>query len=361
MVRGQEFHAIIQNIFGDVNGYLQSEQLQVNCPRCQEREGLSYPDGKFNLEINTGKRMFRCWKCDEPKFSGSLGRLIRTFGSHIDYEMYKSYAGIFQDYVFNDDEEKEVIQIKLPEEMISFSQMDVTNPEHFEAYNYLVNERKISRDIILKYRLGFCTTGKYAKRIIIPSFDKDGEINYFIGRYYGSDLKIRKKLPYLNPHADKDAIIFNEGLVNWDSTVYLVEGGFEMLSFPVNIIPMLGKTLSTTLFLKLQELKPDVVVLLDPDAYKNAVELYYTLSTIYVGCEERVKIVKLPTEEDLDELRKNQGIDEVIKSLYGARGLIVDDYFINKLQKPYDKKGAGRYGTYSKYFEWKSTSARDTI
>ena len=361
MIRGQEFHSIIENIFGDVHGYLQSEQLQVNCPRCQEREGLSYPDGKFNLEINTAKRMFRCWKCDEPKFSGSLGRLVRTFGSHVDYEMYKSYAGITRDYVFNDDEEKEFIQVRLPEEMISFAQMDASNPEHFEAYNYLVNERKLSRDIILRYRLGFCTTGKYAKRIIIPSFDKDGDVNYFVGRYYGTNEKIRKKLPYLNPDADKDAIIFNEGLVNWDSTVYLVEGAFEMLSFPVNIIPMLGKTLSTTLFLKLKELLPEVVVLLDPDAYKNSVELFYTLQTIYVGCEERVRIVKLPSKEDLDELRKNQGISEVIKSLYTARGLIVDDYFIQKLQKPYDKESAGRHRTYSKYFEWKSTGAGNSI
>ena len=304
--------------------------------------------------------MFRCWKCDEPKFSGSLGRLVRTYGSSVDYEMYKSYAGIFQDYVYDEDE-KEYVAVRLPDEMVMFSQMDVSNPEHFEAYNYLVNERKISRDIILRYRLGFCTTGKYAKRIIIPSFDANGEVNYFVGRYYGNDQKIRKKLPYLNPHADKDAIIFNEGFVNWDSTVYLSEGAFEMLSFPVNTIPMLGKALSTTLFLKLKELKPDVVVLLDPDAYKNSVELYYTLYTIYIGCEERVKIVKLPTKEDLDELRKNQGIDEVIKCLYGARGLIIDDYFIQKLQKPYDKKSAGRYRDNSKYFEWKSTGTGNSI
>lgn len=350
MIRGQEFHAIIQNVFGDVNGYLQSEQVQVNCPHCQEREGLSHPDGKFNLEINTAKRMFRCWKCDEPKFSGSLGRLIKIFGTGADYEIYKSYAGIIHDYVFDDDEDKEYFQIKLPEEMILFSQMEVGNPEHFEAYNYLVNERKLSRDIILRYRLGFCTTGKYAKRLIIPSYDKNGEVNYFVGRYYGNDQKIRKKMPYLNPKADKDVIIFNEGLVNWDSTVYLVEGVFEMLSFPVNSIPMLGKTLSTTLFMKLKDLKPDVVVLLDPDAYKNSVELFYTLYTIYIECEERVKIVKLPTKDDLDELRKNQGIDEVIKSLYSARSLILDDYFIQKLQKPYERN-SGRYGTYSKYFE----------
>ena len=357
-IEGQEVHAIIQNIFGDVQGINQSSQLQVNCPVCQEREGLAYPDGKFNLEISTknDKKFFKCWKCDSPQFSGSLGRLIRMFGSHTDYEMYKSYAGIYHDYSGNEDEKK-YVQVQLPEEMILFAEMEAGNLEHFKAYNYLVNERKISREIIMKYRLGFCTTGKYANRIIIPSYDKVGELNYFVGRSYDPKEKKRK---YLNPPADKDKIIFNEGLVNWDFTVFLVEGVFEMFSFPVNIIPMLGKTLSTTLFLKLQEFKPDVVVLLDPDAYKNAINLYYMLYTIYVGCEERVKIVKLPTMEDLDELRRNQGIDEVIKCLYGARGLTIDDYFINKLQKPYDK-GAGRYRANSKYFEWKSSGTRKTI
>lgn len=347
MIRGQEFHSIIQNVFGDVNNYMQGEQLQVNCPRCQEKEGLSYPDGKFNLEINTAKRKFRCWKCDEPKFSGSLKRLMRLYGSHLDYQMYLSYGGNFDEGVEGTDEDVEPVYLKLPDEMVLFSQMNIADPDHFKAYSYLVTERKISRDIILRYRLGFCTTGKYANRIIIPSYDNSGELNYFVGRSYDPKEKKRK---YLNPTVDKDKIIFNEGLVNWDSTVYLVEGAFEMLSFPVNIIPMLGKTLSATLFLKLQELKPDVVVLLDPDAYKNCIELYYMLHTIYVGCEERVKLVKLPTTDDLDELRRNQGIDEVIKSLYSARGLTIDDYFISKLHKPYDDRRERRYEPYSKYF-----------
>lgn len=333
MVKGLEFHAIIQNIFPEVRGIMHTEQIQVNCPRCQDNDGLGEPDGKFNLEINTGKRMFRCWKCDEPRFSGSLGRLINTFGSKIDYDLYKSYAGISYDYEFN--EEKEIVEVKLPNEMVSFSQLDVTNPDHFEAYNYLVNDRKISREIILRYRLGFCTTGKYAQRIIIPSFDKDGEVNYFVARYYGNNKKINKKFPYLNPDADKNLIIFNEGLINWDSTIYLVEGAFEMLSLPVNSVPMLGKTLSPTLFRKLKENKPNVVILLDPDAYKNSIELFYNLETIYLSHEDRVKIIKLPTTDDLDEYRKKYGDKKMIDILYTARGMIVDDYFENKLKKPY--------------------------
>jgi hypothetical protein len=356
-IRGQEFHVILQNIFNDIQGVNVSEQLQVDCPRCSELDGLSYGDGKHNLEINTAKRVFRCWRCQDPPFSGSLGRLIRTFGTSIDYDLYKSYAGSYNEYS-NEDDEKEYAPVLLPEEMISFADIDFKNPEHFEAYNYLVAERKISKEIINKYRLGFCITGKYTKRIIIPSYDKNGEINYFVGRSY--DPKEKKK-KYDNPKSDKDKIIFNEGYINWDSTIYLMEGAFEMLSFPINPVIMLGKMISSALFLRLKELKPDVVILLDPDAYKNSIELFYILHTIYVGCEERVKIVKLPAKDDLDELRRNYGIDEVIKSLYTARGLTVDDYFISKLQKPYDKRKTGRYDSNSKYFEWKSTSRKNTL
>lgn len=359
MIKGLEFHSLIQNIFKDVNGLEVSEQLQVNCPRCQEREGLSHPDGKFNLEINTNRKVFRCWKCDEPRFTGSLRKLIKMYGSYADYEIYKAYAGTHDYYGNNEDEDDEYdTQVKLPDEMISFSEMNPSNLQHFEAYNYMINDRKISRDIILKYRLGFCTTGKYANRIIIPSYGVNGDVNYFVARTYDPTIKNKK---YDNPKSDKDKIIFNEGYINWDSTIYLVEGAFEMLSFPVNTIPMLGKTISSTLFMKLKELLPEVVIILDPDAYKNSIELFYILQSIYVGCEERVKIVKLPTNDDLDELRRNHGIGEVIKALYTARSLTIDDYFIHKMQNPYDRKGNGRYVSYSRNNQWESGGTKNFI
>ena len=73
-IRGLEYHSIIEGIFGDVNGINESEQLQINCPICDNGEN------KHNLEINTAKNggIFRCWSC-EPKFSGSLRKLIRIF------------------------------------------------------------------------------------------------------------------------------------------------------------------------------------------------------------------------------------------------------------------------------------------
>ena len=351
-VEGIQFHSIIQGIFGKVNNYLLDSQIQVCCPKCQEADGLSEPDGKFNLEISTSVGQFHCWRCADPSFSGSLGKLIRLYGSKADYELYKSLGGSDFNYNYEVEEEDDTpITMDLPNEFILFSEMENTNKEHLEAYNYMVIDRKITRDILFKYRIGFCTTGIYAKRIIVPSYNEFGDINYFVARNY--DPKVLNKFKYKNPEVNKNKIIFNEGFINWDSSIYLVEGAFEMLSFPVNCIPMLGKTIYDKLFLRLKDYKPSVFILLDPDAYKNAIELFYKLKSIYVDCEEKVSIVILPTEEDLDELRKNKGHEEVIKCLYSARKLNVDDYFKNKLVKPYEKNSFRGYTNNSKYSRWR--------
>ena len=324
-IRGIEFHDIIENIFGDVQGLHYSSQVQVNCPKCQERDGLSVPDDKYNLEINTDKRIFRCWKCDFPKFSGSLGRLIKMYGTTADYELYKSYAGIYNNFDYYDENVENKI-VTLPEEMILFENIDYNNPSHFDAYSYLITERKLTRDIILKFKMGFCVDGKYAKRIIIPSYNAEGELNYFVSRAYNDNKK-----RYDNPKSDKDLIIFNESNIDWDSTVYLVEGVFDMLSIPINTIPMLGKTISSKLYLKIKDKKPYLVILLDPDAIKEAVELFNLLKILYVGCEDRIRIVEIPTKEDIDEYRINKGDLAVIDLLYTARYLTIDDYFIKQL------------------------------
>lgn len=344
MIKGQEFHGIVKSVFEDVQGYNISEQLRVNCPRCQDHAGLSNPDGKFNLEINTAKRAFHCWRCDEPKFSGSLGKLIYLYGTKADYEIYKTYAESYSEYD-DSDYVVEYVRVELPIETIFFSQMDIANPEHLEAYNYMVIDRKINNDTLLKYNIGFCITGKYKKRIIIPSYDKDGDVNYFVARNY--DKRYKRIKPYDNPKANKSIIIFNEKLINWDMTVYIVEGVFEMLTLPVNTIPLLGKTITDALFFKLKEMQPNVVVILDPDAFKNTIDLFFKLQTIYVGCEDKLRLIELPNNDDLDEMRRFHGEDKVIEALYSVRCLTIDDYFIKKMD---DTERSERYNSYSEYF-----------
>jgi len=343
MIRGKQFQPIIERIFGDVKGYLEGEQIQVNCPRCQEREGLSQPDDRFNLEINTGKKIFHCWKCDSPKFSGSLKRLIRIYGTSVDIQMYEDYGGDdYFSYEINETEENTIVE--LPSEYIPFSEFKDYNMEHMEAYNYMVLERKISKETLLKYHVGFAVEGKFEGRIIIPSYNTYGELNYFISRAYRRGMKP----PYMNPKVDKDRIIFNEGLINWDSTIYIVEGIFEVFSFPVNSVPMLGKTISNAMFMALKEKKPPVVIMLDPDAFKNAVEILQKLQSIYVGEEDKLRLVELSGKNDLDEIRRNMGIHVMNRFIQGARPLKTEDLF--KFNK-YEEKDY-RYRSYSGNKRW---------
>lgn len=318
-----ELTSVIDRIFADVKNS-GSEQIQVNCPRCQERDDLAEPDGKYNLEINLRLKKFRCWKCDEPFFSGDLKYLIRLYGSSDDILEYKEYEASNAD-IWAEEEEKVVVQnVELPQEFIPFSSMDISNPQHMEAYNYLVIDRKLDFKTIIKFRLGFCLEGRYKKKIVIPSFDANGRLNYYASRTYDKYAFIKHD----NLKSSKDAIIFNEGYVDWDSTVYLVEGPFDFLSFNINTIPLLGKVMGEKLFFKIKEKKPDIIVILDPDAWKNAMGLYQQLLTIYFDCEHKVKIVKMNSDKnyDLDELKRFEGISAVIAQVKEARQLKDDDY-----------------------------------
>ena len=171
-------------------------------------------------------------------------------------------------------------------------------PVRRQAYNYLKN-RGITDEIIKKYNIGFCDRGSHTGRIVVPSYDGDGELNYYVARSWDT----KSKFKYKNPEAEKDKIIFNERLIDWDKDIYLVEGVFDGF-FLDNSIPMLGKHMSEILFEKIYtKAKGDIIIALDGDAWDNAIKLYRELN----GGElyERIKIVHLPMDQDVCDLRGN--------------------------------------------------------
>ena len=146
------------------------------------------------------------------------------------------------------------------------------------------------------YSIGFCYSGEYENRIIIPSYELNHNINYFVARSY----LYNPRMKYKNPEAQKEILIFNEYLVNWDETIYLVEGAFDSIFIP-NSIPMLGKFMSEYLFSVLYEKAKKIVIVLDPDAWADAEKLYHKLN-----CGKlmgKVWIVKLEGDKDIADLQ----------------------------------------------------------
>jgi DNA primase len=285
---------LLEEIFGkNRKHYPNHGQISFDCPVCSyEIKGLEKTDGKGNLEINYAQHVFKCWVCGETHSTrGHLGYLIDRFGSQKDK---KTYELIRPDEFIRDSKQYE--KLRIPK---GFKLANEGNQYHIpyrEMRNYL-KSRGITDEMIVKHSIGYSLEGDYAYRIIIPSFDRDGELNYYTGRSWNPNSKAK----YKNPEAEKQIVIFNESLIDWSQDIYLCEGPFDSLFLP-NSIPLLGKKMSDVLFDKIyDEAKGDIIIVLDSDAWEDSKRLYFKLSggKLY----GRIKVVKLPEGKDIADLR----------------------------------------------------------
>lgn len=284
---------LLSEILGDSKMHYDSKgQISFDCPVCAAEKGLE-GDGKGNLEINYFRGVYKCWACSETHGTqGPLGKLIEQFGTKNQKKIY--------DLIRPQEEgtrEKPKIRLRLPEGYTKFKDSNIRFIPHREAITYLYS-RGITDEMIEKYDIGYTVKGEYAYRVIIPSYDLDDNLNYFVSRAW-----VPNKMKYKNPSVPKDEIIFNESRVNWEENVYLCEGVFDAFFLP-NPIPMLGKMLSNNLFEKLYErAKGEIHICLDGDAWDNALRLYHNLNggKFY----NKVKILKLPKDKDVCDLKGN--------------------------------------------------------
>jgi DNA primase len=285
-----EFESVVE-LISDFLGepkkvYENRSQVSWDCPVCDDDKH------KGNLEVNVDKAVYHCWSCgDSEGTHGPLGKLFDKYGNK---KHKKLYQVLKPETVVKREKPKK--QLKLPEGFTLFKDSSPVYPVRKAAINYLHN-RGITDLMIEKYQIGFCDKGDHAGRIVIPSYDSNGELNYYIARSWNPMSRAK----YKNPEAEKDKIIFWENLIDWNKDIYLVEGAFDGL-FVENSIPMLGKHMSELLFNTIyKKAKDDVIICLDADAWQNAVNLYHELH----GGElwGRIKLIKLPDDKDIADLR----------------------------------------------------------
>ena len=138
--------------------------------------------------------------------------------------------------------------------------------------------------------------GDFAYRIVVPSYNSEGRLNYFVARAW-----VPKKMKYKNPTAQKDEIIFNESLIDWEKDVYLCEGVFDSF-FLDNSLVLLGKKLSKLAFSTIYEkAKGNIIICTDGDAWEDGLKMYHELNggKLY----NKVKIIKLPKDKDVCDLK----------------------------------------------------------
>ena len=237
-------------------------ELLFSCPVCNHH--------KRKFSVNLDKAVYKCWVCD---YRGhNIRRLIRRFGTYLQLQSWdelsdrsdlERFTDLFMEGFAGEDKTSQRASQKtkteLPSEFISLAHKNIPATGTY-AMKYL-QSRGVTKADILKWKIGYCFSGEYRNRIIVPSFDEDGDCSYFIARSYTGD-----SYKYKNPRASKD-IVFNDLFIDWNKDLVLVEGVFDAL-VAGNAVPILGSTLrpGSELLRKIVWNDTPIYVALDPDA-----------------------------------------------------------------------------------------------
>ena len=294
-------------------------QDQFNCPYCADEKGGI--DNKYNMEISFSLGKYHCWSCGS---AGPISRLIRNRGGKelvdeyfrlikeikeakfYDLELFKDNGEIFSE-----------TYLRLPE---TFRKIDIKTCKDKALIKFLA-KRKITQDIIDYYNIGYTTWDEsdwsWRNRIVFPSYNSIGDLNYYVGRSY-KDNDTRNK--YKNCDADKFEVIYHEDKIQWDADIYLVEGVIDCIYGP-NIVSMLGKALNkksilySTLF---EKANANIIIVLDGDTTDDEIKRIYRL--LDKGrLRGKIRYIRLGTDElpwkDFGEAYEDDGKNSIIKCM----------------------------------------------
>jgi hypothetical protein len=82
---------------------------------------------------------------------------------------------------------------------------------------FYLSQRGITIKQIVKYNIGYCKDGLYSRRVIIPSYNSDGQLNYFVSRSYYPD----EKMKYKNPPISKNVICLESQIIGMNQLYYV--------------------------------------------------------------------------------------------------------------------------------------------
>jgi DNA primase len=288
----------LKNALGNGDVARDGVNIAFSCPNCNSNKQKK----KLIVRIDTGQ--WHCWVCEIK------GRAISSLLKQYAKESYHSWISNFENKEFRndfiDDEQIKQEIVSIPTGLTIDEMRNSRDPDAMAILNYL-ESRGIDDDLAYRFRLLGCTSGRLRRRIVIPSFDSLGTINYWTARSIDKDAKVR----YVNPKVDRKTIIFNEVDINWREEIVIVEGPFDLMKSTDNTVALLGSTLpqDSLLFKRIVENKTPVILALDSDAlnksHKIAKALYqYNIKVKFLELKDNIDIGDM-TREDFASFKNN--------------------------------------------------------
>jgi hypothetical protein len=293
MISTSEKASLIRKMFGAIEFSRDNINVAVRCPACAKS------NSKKKLVIRIDDERFHCWVCDIK--GRSLLPLVKKYApSFLDEYKKTSNKKISTDSI--ELEIREAVKIPKGFTLLSHS-TQLKDPDIKDTIRY-VKSRGLSLRDMWYFRMGTCLTGRFRRRVIIPSFDNGGCINYYAAR----SIDAVDRMKYINARVPKIEIIFNEMNIDWSKELVLVEGPFDLTKCTDNSTCLLGSHLShdSLLFRKIVKNRTPVVLALDPDALKKSHNIAKDLSSYDVS----VRMLYVPKQMDVGDMSKEQFLNE---------------------------------------------------
>ena len=283
---------LLESILGGSKSARGGDEAVFTCPSCNHH--------KKKLTFNLASQKFQCWVCG---YKGHRAfQLLKKAGAP--GAAFGALKEIDNQYNFKQQVKQKIDAntLQFPHGVTPIMSSSAILSKH--ALHYL-DQRGITQQDVVKYDLHYCEEGPLRNMVVIPSYDKDGFLNYYVGRSFDKNAYIKHKLA----SSTKDIIGF-EMYINWDLPVILCEGAFDAMAIKRNAIPLFGKKISTTLMKKIIKSNVEKIYLaLDEDALKDA----FNHAETFMSYGKKVYLIEME-DKDPSEL----GFKTFTKLLHNA-------------------------------------------
>lgn len=265
----------IRNLFGESSSDRRQKDIYVKCPFCVGTK-------KLKLSIRVSDSLCHCWVCGYS--SRTLSPIIRKFfPANVMSEFNEVYPPdeFTKKWLLDNDITDDVVgksKVILPRDWTPLTSANYESQEVISALIYLTKKRGLSLEDIWRWKIGLSTTGYFYEKVIFPSHDNEGNLNYLVGRSYKNN-GIGK---YFGSGVPTNEVVFNEYLIDWSQPIKLCEGVFDAVKIAENAIPLLGSSFNSNhlIFDKIVRHGSKVILALDSDAVQKT-ERYVKLLESY--------------------------------------------------------------------------------
>jgi hypothetical protein len=239
--------------------------------------------------------MFHCWVCG---YKGhNLLPILKKYRPNKVQEYVEKILGKKIDF---DDDVVEEITADLPNGFVFLGNKRKLEDPDIKSARFYLKRRNISTADIWYYKLGTYTSGRFRRRIFMPSFDNNGELNFYAARSIDNDSFIK----YINAEIPKKTIIFNHINIDWSKELTLVEGPFDLMRCNENATAILGSALPDDglLFQEIIKHKTPILLALDADMPHKTHKIAKLLSEYSID----IRVLELDSFDDVGEMTKQQ-------------------------------------------------------